>query len=490
MPTIKIVIKDEVNCKLENLDVMMRRKIMSKFTYLLPYARHTPAYKLGRWDGTVKFVTMGGGTYVKLLDEIIPMLDAANYDIEVVDQRHPWQFEFEEVNEQSLSHLVWPKGHVNEGEPIEFRDYQVTALNAFLSEPHCLQEISTGAGKTLITAMLCLRAEKYGRTITIVPNRDLVTQTFKDYDLIGLDVGVFFGSQKDYTKTHTICTWQSLNSLGKRSKDGTAPIEWDTFVEGVNALVVDEAHGGKAEILKAMLTGPFAQVPIRWGLTGTIPKEESDWRGMQVSIGPVVNKIKASDLQEQGVLANCNVNIVQMQDQRTFPNYQAELKYLLSDANRLDYIGKLITNISANGNTLVLVDRIDAGEELIARIPDAVFINGGVKSTKRADEYGDVATATNKVIVATYGVASVGINIPRIFNLVLIEPGKSFIRTIQSIGRGLRKAQDKDSVEIWDITSSCKYSKRHLTKRKEFYKEAKYNYTVEKVSVDHRKQVP
>ena len=223
MPTIKIVIKDEVNCKLENLDVMMRRKIMSKFTYLLPYARHTPAYKLGRWDGTVKFVTMGGGTYVKLLDEIIPMLDAANYDIEVVDQRHPWQFEFEEVNEQSLSHLVWPKGHVNEGEPIEFRDYQVTALNAFLSEPHCLQEISTGAGKTLITAMLCLRAEKYGRTITIVPNRDLVTQTFKDYDLIGLDVGVFFGSQKDYTKTHTICTWQSLNSLGKRSKDGTAP---------------------------------------------------------------------------------------------------------------------------------------------------------------------------------------------------------------------------------------------------------------------------
>ena len=57
-------------------------------------------------------------------------------------------------------------------------------------------KISTGAGKTLITAMLCLRAEKYGRTITIVPNRDLVTQTFKDYDLIGLDVGVFFGSQK------------------------------------------------------------------------------------------------------------------------------------------------------------------------------------------------------------------------------------------------------------------------------------------------------
>ena len=75
-----------------------------------------------------------------------------------------------------------------------------------------------------------------------------------------------------------------------------------------------------------------------------------------------------------------------------------------------------------------------------------------------------------------------GINIPRIFNLVLLEPGKSFVRVIQSIGRGIRKAQDKDSVQIWDITSSAKFSKRHLTERKKFYKEANYPFTVEKVN--------
>jgi superfamily II DNA or RNA helicase len=92
-----------------------------------------------------------------------------------------------------------------------------------------------------------------------------------------------------------------------------------------------------------------------------------------------------------------------------------------------------------------------------------------------------VATATDKIIVATYGVAAVGINIPRIFNLVMLEPGKSFTRVIQSIGRGIRKAEDKDHVEIWDVTSTCKFSKRHLTKRKQFYKEAKYNFTQEKL---------
>jgi superfamily II DNA or RNA helicase len=100
----------------------------------------------------------------------------------------------------------------------------------------------------------------------------------------------------------------------------------------------------------------------------------------------------------------------------------------------------------------------------------------------RKEEYDEIATSTNKIIVATYGVAAVGINIPRIFNLVLIEPGKSFVRVIQSIGRGIRKAEDKDFVQIWDITSSCKFAKRHLTQRKTFYKEANYPFDLEKLT--------
>ena len=93
----------------------------------------------------------------------------------------------------------------------------------------------------------------------------------------------------------------------------------------------------------------------------------------------------------------------------------------------------------------------------------------------------EIAESTGKIIVATYGVAAVGINIPRVFNLVLIEPGKSFVRVIQSIGRGIRKAEDKDHVEIWDITSTCKFAKRHLTKRKVFYRDANYPFSQEKL---------
>jgi len=110
-----------------------------------------------------------------------------------------------------------------------------------------------------------------------------------------------------------------------------------------------------------------------------------------------------------------------------------------------------------------------------------VFVSGSMKTSDRKDQYDEVKTSDNKVIVATYGVAAVGINIPRIFNLLLLEPGKSFVRVIQSIGRGIRKAEDKDHVEIWDLTSSAKFSKRHLATRKKYYEEAGYPYQLQKV---------
>ena len=106
---------------------------------------------------------------------------------------------------------------------------------------------------------------------------------------------------------------------------------------------------------------------------------------------------------------------------------------------------------------------------------------GDVKTKDRKVEYDEIRTSDNKIIVATYGVAAVGLNIPRIFNLVILESGKSFTRVIQSIGRGIRKAEDKDFVQIWDITSTCKFAKRHLTERKKFYKDAKYPFTLTKV---------
>ena len=483
MKQCKLLIKDEVNVKLEGLELADRKTLMKMFEYEIPGARYLPAVRLGRWNGKVSYFSLGGSTYINLLPEILPLLDQAGYDIELEDLRdYTTTFNFTQVSEDLFSTHVWPKKHPLEGQPIKLRDYQVEVINRFLENPQCIQEVATGAGKTITTAALSYSIQEYGRSIVIVPNKSLVTQTEEDYKNVGLDVGVYFGDRKEIGKTHTICTWQSLNNMLKKTKAGEAEVPIGEFIEDVVCIIVDEVHQAKADALKTLMTSVFSHVPIRWGLTGTIPKAKFEAQSLFVSIGPVVGKLSASELQDKGVLAQCHVNIVQLQDHVEFTNYQSELKHLLEDKNRLDTIAELVLKIKDSGNTLILVDRVNAGKELIDRLPNAVFVSGETKLTERKEEYDEVATSSDKIIVATYGVASVGINIPRIFNLVLLEPGKSFVRVIQSIGRGIRKAEDKDFVQIWDITSSCKFAKRHLTQRKTFYKEANYPFDIEKLT--------
>jgi superfamily II DNA or RNA helicase len=484
LSTCRLIIKDEVNIKCEGLDVATRRKIVNELKYDLPYARHMPAYKLGRWDGTKTFFGIGGNGYLVHLDRILPIIESNGYDIEVEDERQHQDLKFEKITENYWADQgkTWPEGHRDVGKPIVLRDYQYDVVNKFLENPQSLQEVATGAGKTITTATLSHLCEPYGRTMVIVPNKSLVVQTEEDYKNLGLDVGVYFGDRKELNKTHTICTWQSLNVLDKKSHDD-ASLSLAEFCEGVCAIIIDEVHQAKADVLTKLATQNFKNCAIRWGLTGTIPKEDWEFQSLLASIGPVINQVSAHDLQEKGVLANLQINVLQTNDVQVFRSFQEEYTFLVTDPNRLSWISDKIKELSMSGNTLVLINRIDTGKKLIELIPEAVFVSGGMKLDARKEEYDEIKTSDEKIIVATYGVAAVGINIPRIFNLVLLEPGKSFVRVIQSIGRGIRKAEDKDFVQIWDITSACKYSKRHLTERKKYYKDAKYPFTITKVNL-------
>jgi len=491
----KLIIQDEVNVRFEGLDIVTRRKLVNSVQYFLEYARHTPAYKLGRWDGMLSFCDIGGRSYLNLLDKLLPVVQEQGYDIEIEDLRDTsHDFVFNEVVEDSYSHIQWPKGHQFAGQSINLQEHQVQVINSYLGNLTGVNIAPTGSGKTLITAILSHKVEPYGRTIVIVPTKDLVTQTEDDYKNLGLDVGVFFGDRKEYLKTHTICTWQSLESLAKRSKEIDLEININDFFEGVVCVIVDEVHKAKADVLRRLLSSYLKNAPVRWGLTGTMPEEEHEQVSVMACIGPMLGRIETKKLQDKGLLAQLHVNVWQLQDQDPvdqtaatlrgdkFNDYQSELKWLTTNPARLKYLAKQVIEMSESGNTLILVDRIETGEKLQLLIPDSVFVSGKMKSKKRKDEYKEVQEVDGKVIIATYGVASTGINIVRIFNLVLFEAGKSFVRVIQSIGRGIRVAPDKDFVDVYDVCSNCKFSKRHLTKRKKFYTEAQYPFTISKVN--------
>ena len=139
----KIILKDEVNCKIEGLDLDTRKKLVNKFSFMLPYAYHVPAYKLGRWDGKVNYFNIGGSTYINLLEDILPVLLDEGYEVDVEDRRQSIKLEFPQITEQHFSHKTWPEKHPAAGEPVVLRDYQGEIINEILANPPCLQENAT-----------------------------------------------------------------------------------------------------------------------------------------------------------------------------------------------------------------------------------------------------------------------------------------------------------------------------------------------------------
>ena len=389
MKSCRIVIKDEVNVKIENLDLDTRKSLVKKFKYFDQKARYLPAYKLGRWDGCTSFFGLGGTTYMSILPEVIEELLRQGYDPLLDDLRDSEPLNFTKISEDFWSEQTWPDGHRFAGEKIRLRDDQVEVVNKFLENPQCIQEIATGFGKTIITATLAKICEKYGRTVTIVPNKSLVEQTEEDFLNCQLDVGVYYGDRKNLDKTHTICTWQSLNILDKKSKDFEEGevLTLAELLAGVKTVMVDEVHMAKAEVLKKLLTNNLANTPIRWGLTGTVPKDDIDFQNIRVGLGDVIHRVSASELQEKGVLSECHVNVIQTSEWKEFGSYPEELKYLVTDTARMEWISKLIKGISDSGNTLVLVDRIESGRIITSIIDDSVFISGEVKTKDRKEEY-------------------------------------------------------------------------------------------------------
>lgn len=481
-----VVLLNEVACRIDGLTPINRTKVMQAVTLIDPKAKYTPQGRLGRWDGSVVFMKMGGQTYINLLPLVLTKMSELGIKVTMEDQRTKHNFQLPAIDETLFSYVKFPAGHTLEGQPILLRPHQVRAVNAALEKQRGVINAATGAGKTLITAALSKSVERYGRSIVIVPSTDLVTQTEDDYKLVGLDVGVFYGTRKEFGHKHTICTWQSLGYLWnktKREELGVSDKDFHEFLDGVVCVMGDEAHTSAGDVLRDILEVAMGHIPLRWGLTGTIPKDKIAEMKVRCNFGTCIVKITAKELQTLGVLSNCHVNVVKMMSSLKFKTYHEENAYLTTDPTRMSYIAKMLTKISESGNTLILVNNIATGKALLKELglPKEHFVSGSTKKSSRKEAYSTFNDVDNAIYIATYGVASTGISISRIFNLVLFEAGKSFTRTIQSVGRGLRVAKDKDYVNIYDICGSNKFSARHLSERKMFYDECEYPYNEVKI---------
>lgn len=468
-----LIIKDEVNARFRGLDEGTLARCKDAMTFYVPGFNFMPTYIAGRWDGTIPLFHKTGATHINLLPEVLPIIESQGYhDISIEDHRQDYSEitdDIDPVEEDYFGNIMF------KGAPFLLRDYQLAGINAALQGGTGLLEMATGSGKTLVCATLSDIYSQYGRVVVIVPSIDLIVQTQDTFRQVGLDTGVWFGTVK-HRKQITIATWQSLDHFPE-------------LFEGVVCIIVDEAHQAKAKVLSEMLSGPGRNVPFRFGCTGTLPKEDLFQFQIKANIGEKVFQLRTWELQEKGVLADASIFQLEFQDtsndryvkySRTFEDWAGQINYLMSDSQRLRHLGALIEDMSQEtGNTLVLVQYRKHGKALQEHVRGAISLDGRDKD--RTKYYERFNETDGNTLICTFGIASTGLDIPRIFNLVLIEPGKKFEKVIQSLGRGVRRADDKDYLMVFDIASDDGYSANHAKQRKGLYLEARQ--TFEKIKV-------
>ena len=352
---------------------------------------------------------------------------------------------------------------------------------------------------TSMCAALALSYERAGniRSLIIVPDTTLTDQTREAYASFGLDVGEYSGAVKDLTHKHVVATWQTLQNNPQ-------------VVTEFQMVIVDECQGLRGAVLTKLLNDYGKHISYRFGVTGTLPDGESDAVAVRIAVGGVRYEIPAHELIEAGHLSTLDIDIIplvvnlkpqyeafkeQVKDDPElskttytkfknsyFPDFTSEKKFLHSQPSRLDWISNDLTNKAMiTGNVLCLVNGVAFGRKLAKQTPGAVFLHGKDEREVRKEIYKQFENHDNLIVIATVNIAGTGLDIERIFNLVLVDIGKSFIRVIQAIGRGLRKGGDKSHVFVTDLCSDLKYSKRHSTTRKKHYRNAKYPYKERKV---------
>ena len=454
----KIKVVDEVFCVLYGLTPSTTQLLWDHFAPYVDGHQFMPSFKLGRWDGRLRFYEKSNKTYVNLLYEIVPILEKIGYEVDLEDNRT-----FFKAPNKIDSDIFAKHGVI-------LRPHQVIGVNELITAGGGFGIFPTNCGKTLMTAAMSKAFNDLDYcAITIVPSTDLVNQTYAWYVRCGLDVGKYCGTEKDIHHMSVVSTWQSLQN-NPRILDKFRTIIWD------------EAHGVKGPVARELLTDHAKHAPFKFGVTGTMPKSFVDQMCLRVAVGDVITTQTSRWMMDNGFSTPVEIESYEMVEKRKedFTDYNAEKAYLSRNKERLEVLADLIIDrCDAYGNTLVLVNSIQLGEQLANMIEGAVFLNGGTDTDTRKEHYDLFATEENLIRIATYGIASTGISIDRIMCLMMLDAGKSFVRAIQSIGRSLRQAEGKDIAHVIDVYSSLKWSKKHYKERRKYYLEVEYPITAE-----------
>jgi superfamily II DNA or RNA helicase len=462
------------------------------FTFEVPGAKFMPAYRNKVWDGKVRLYNqMTQSIYTGLLPYVERFARERKYEVEYESDFTDSEFSLFEAEEFIRSLDL----------PITPRDYQVKAFNHAVRNRRAILLSPTGSGKSLIIYLLVRYYERYfednpdagsGNILIIVPTTSLVSQLATDFSDYGYDSDnrvhrIFSGQEKKVLRPVTISTWQSIYKLPK------------SYFGSFSVVIGDEAHLFKAKSLTDIMT-KMENCVLRFGFTGTLDGTQTNRLVLEGLFGAAKKVTTTSDLIEQKHLADFSIKALVLKYPedtckliKSF-DYKDEIDWIVTCKERNVFIRNL--TLSLKGNTLLLFQFVEKHGKILHEMISGkagsrriFFVHGGVDGDEREEIRRIVEKEADAIIVASYGTFSTGINIRNLHNIVFASPSKSRVRNLQSIGRGLRVSENKQSSRLYDIADDFSYKTfrnhtlLHFVERMKIYNEEKFPYKIYKIDL-------
>jgi superfamily II DNA or RNA helicase len=473
MANIIIQKKNEIYLKVET-EPHIHQELSEYFTFEVPGAKFMPQYRSKYWDGKIRlYSNHTGEIYVGLLDKLVAWAKKCEYTVEFKDNKF-YGSPFEENDMISMEGVSDYMKSISRHEP---RDYQVSAVYDALRYNRKLLISPTASGKSLmIYSIVRYFVEKEHNILLIVPTTSLVEQMYKDFEDYGWNAEeychkIYSGKEKSTNKNVVITTWQSIYNLPR------------SFFENFDVVIGDEAHQFKSKSLVGIMT-KMDNTKYRFGFTGTLDGSQTHKWVLEGLFGPSYKVTQTKELIEKGYLSKLQIKVLLLKhNQHQFNEYEEEIQYLITHDKRNKFIRNL--SLDLKGNTLILFNRVEThGQPLYEMINSSAakdrkifFVYGGVDAEEREKVREITEKENDAIIVASYGTFSTGINIKNLHNIVFASPSKSRVRNLQSIGRILRKGENKNKAILYDIADDITYKSKknytlnHLIERIKIYNE-------------------
>jgi superfamily II DNA or RNA helicase len=487
MANIIIQKKNEIYLKVET-EPHIHQELSEHFTFDVPGAKFMPQYRSKYWDGKIRlYSNHTGELYVGLLDKLVAWAKNCEYTVEFKDNKF-YGSPFEENEMISMEGVSDYMKSISRHEP---RDYQVDAVYDALRYNRKLLISPTASGKSLmIYSIVRYFVEKEHNILLIVPTTSLVEQMYKDFEDYGWNAEeychkIYSGKEKSTNKNVVITTWQSIYNLPR------------SFFENFDVVIGDEAHQFKSKSLVGIMT-KMDNTKYRFGFTGTLDGSQTHKWVLEGLFGPSYKVTQTQELIEKGYLSKLQIKVLLLKhNEHQFDEYEDEIQYLITHDKRNNFIKNL--SLDLKGNTLILYSRVEThGQPLYEMINSSAakdrkifFVYGGVDAEEREKVREITEKENDSIIVASYGTFSTGINIKNLHNIIFASPSKSRVRNLQSIGRVLRKGENKNKAVLYDIADDITYKSKknytlnHLIERIKIYNEEKFNYEI--IQLDFKK---